>query len=64
MNLVPTMLARLVEHQRWEEAEANGLLNCFECGSCSYGCPSQIHLTHLFKYGKSVIMARKRANAA
>jgi electron transport complex protein RnfC len=64
MHLVPTMIARLVEHQRWEDAEAYGLLNCFECGSCSYGCPSKIHLTHLFKYGKSVVMAQKKANAA
>lgn len=64
MNLIPTMIARLVEHQRWEEAEAYGILNCFECGSCSYGCPSKIHLTQLFKYGKSVIMAQKKAKAA
>jgi electron transport complex protein RnfC len=65
MRLIPSVMATLVERERWDEAEDYGIMDCFECGSCAYTCPSKRHLTHLFKYGKSVIAQRKkRAQAA
>ncbi|MCD6336033.1 MAG: electron transport complex subunit RsxC [Candidatus Latescibacteria bacterium] len=60
MRLIPSVMATLVEHERWDEAEDYGIMDCFECGSCTYTCPSKRHLTHLFKYGKSVIAQRKK----
>jgi len=60
MHLIPSVMGTLVERERWDEAEDYGILDCFECGSCAYTCPSKRHLTHLFKYGKSVITERKK----
>jgi electron transport complex protein RnfC len=60
MKLVPTQLARLIEHDRYAEAEAQGVLDCMECGSCSYVCPSKINLVHLFKFCKSKVFEERR----
>ncbi|MBN1155774.1 electron transport complex subunit RsxC [candidate division KSB1 bacterium] len=62
MNLMPNILAQLVEHQKYEEAAENNILDCIECGCCSYVCPSKIRHVHLFKYGKlKVNKMRKEA---
>ena len=34
-------------------------LDCFECGSCSYVCPSGIPLVQSIKVGKAMIRERK-----
>jgi Na+-transporting NADH:ubiquinone oxidoreductase subunit A len=43
-GLYPHHLNRLVTHDLIEEAEEAGLLNCVECGSCSYGCVGKLEL--------------------
>jgi len=60
MKLVPTKLAKLIEHGRFAEAEEQGVLDCMECGTCSYVCPSKINLVHLFKFAKSKILEERR----
>ena len=60
MNLMPNVLAQLIEHQRYEEAAENNILDCIECGCCSYVCPSKIRHVHLFKYGKMKINKMKK----
>jgi len=60
MKLVPTQLAKLIEHSRFAEAEERGVLDCMECGTCSYVCPSKINLVHLFKFGKAKIFEERR----
>jgi electron transport complex protein RnfC len=60
MKLVPTKLAKLIEHARFADAEKNGVLDCMECGTCSYVCPSKINLVHLFKLAKAKIFEEKR----
>jgi len=52
MNLLPNELARLIEFGKFDEAYKLGVLDCIECGSCSFICPSKIRHIHLFKYGK------------
>lgn len=52
MNLLPNALAQLIEYKRTEQAHQMGVLDCIECGSCSFVCPSNIPHVHLFKYGK------------
>ncbi|MFC4870931.1 electron transport complex subunit RsxC [Negadavirga shengliensis] len=37
------------------------LMDCFECGSCSYVCPSNIPLVQYFRLSKEII--RKRSNS-
>ena len=60
MHLTPTLLATLVEHNRTEEAIKQGILDCIECGSCSYICPTKRNLVHLIKLGKMNAMELKR----
>ena len=63
MGLLPKMLGQFVKHEMFEEAEAHHVLDCIECGSCSFVCPSNINLVHLIKYGKlKAIQKRKKAS--
>jgi len=57
MNLMPNALAKLIANEKYEAAYKLGVLDCIECGSCAYICPSKIRHVHLFKYGK--LMANK-----
>ncbi|MFC1592336.1 RnfABCDGE type electron transport complex subunit C, partial [Thermodesulfobacteriota bacterium] len=51
-GIMPNILADLVEHRRFDEAERLGLFSCLECGLCYYVCPSMIPLVELLKLGK------------
>jgi electron transport complex protein RnfC len=62
MKLVPTELGKLIQQSRFQEAEKLGVLDCMECGTCSYICPSKINLVHLFKFAKAKILSEKRKN--
>ena len=64
MNLLPNELARLIEFQKFDEAHKLGVLDCIECGSCSYICPSKIRHVHLFKYGKLEVTKMLKSQAA
>lgn len=52
MGLLPTTLANLVKEEKWDELEKYHIGDCFECGCCSYVCPSKIPLVQLIKWGK------------
>ena len=52
MKLLPNELASLIDYKKFDDAHANGILDCIECGSCSFVCPSKIRHIHYFKYGK------------
>ena len=50
MQLNPSRLGLLARKERYEEMETDFHLNdCFECGSCSYVCPSNIPLVQYFR---------------
>jgi electron transport complex protein RnfC len=57
-GLSPTALYKWIDHQEYDEAMAAGLMDCKECGCCSYVCPARIPLVQGMKLGK--IMARKK----
>jgi electron transport complex protein RnfC len=42
-------------------AEEYNLMDCFECGSCSYVCPSHIPLVQYFRLSKSIVRKRQAA---
>ena len=63
MNLLPNEMARFIEYGHFDEADELGVLDCIECGSCSYICPSRIRHVHLFKYAKLEITKQKKARA-
>ncbi|GAB4336440.1 MAG: electron transport complex subunit RsxC [Calditrichia bacterium] len=62
MNLLPTTLQQLVEHDRILQAEQYHIMDCIECGSCSYICPANRYLLQAIRHGKrQVIKSRRKA---
>lgn len=59
MYLNPSLLGMLAKKGLWEEMEDNHVMDCFECGCCSYVCPSAIPLVQSFRVGKSIIREKK-----
>ncbi|MCD6575473.1 electron transport complex subunit RsxC [Candidatus Aerophobetes bacterium] len=53
MGLFPTTLAKLVKAERWEELGEYNIMDCIECGCCTYVCPSKIPIVQLIKWGKN-----------
>lgn len=52
MGLQPTRLFRLIDNRMYAEAMALNLMDCKECGCCSYSCPAHLPLVHGMKLGK------------
>ena len=54
MHLNPAELGKRAYKRRYEEmATSFHLMDCFECGCCSYVCPSSIPLVQYFRIAKS-----------
>jgi electron transport complex protein RnfC len=63
MHLNPSRLGQLARKREFDTmANAFNLMDCFECGSCSYVCPSNIPLVQRFRVAKSIIRERKAAS--
>ncbi len=60
MGLMPKMLGQFVKHERFDDAEVYNVLDCIECGSCSFVCPANINLVHWIKYGKLKVMQKRK----
>ncbi len=54
MGLQPTRLYRLIEHREYEQAMKLNLMDCKECGCCSFSCPAHLPLVHGMKLGKKI----------
>ncbi|HOC68086.1 MAG: Electron transport complex protein RnfC [Candidatus Hydrogenedentes bacterium ADurb.Bin101] len=62
MFLNPSHLGQLARKKRYEEmAEEHHLNDCFECGCCSYVCPSNIPLVQYFRIAKAMLRERSAA---
>ncbi|MBF0255832.1 MAG: electron transport complex subunit RsxC [Gammaproteobacteria bacterium] len=56
MHLNPSMLGQLAAKREYEQmGEKYHLMDCFECGCCSYSCPSNIPLVQYFRIAKSIL---------
>jgi electron transport complex protein RnfC len=62
MFLNPTRLAQLARAELLDELEAHHLMNCFECASCSFVCPSHIPLVQWIRIGKANLRHRKASS--
>ena len=61
--LNPSKLGILAKFEAYDlMADEHNLMDCFECGSCSYVCPSHIPLVQYFRTAKSIVR-RKKARA-
>jgi len=52
MGLQPTKLFRLIDNRMYADAMGMNLMDCKECGCCSYSCPAHLPLVHGMKLGK------------
>ena len=59
-GLLPNFLGKYAELGRIADAEKTGLMDCRECGCCSYVCPSRRPLLHAIKSAKAEVAARRR----
>ena len=57
MGLEPFLLMNQSERNMWPEMEANRTMDCIECGSCSYTCPSNRPLLDYIRFGKTTVGA-------
>lgn len=64
MGLQPFLLAGGVEHDNYELVEKNHVMDCMECGTCHYTCPSNRPLLDTLRLGKSKVgeIIRSRKN--
>jgi len=61
-GLEPYLLMVLGERRLWERSEEEDAMDCIECGSCSYVCPSDRPLLDYIRLDKSNIqMLKKKA---
>ncbi len=63
MLLNPCQLAALARNdEHLQMADEFHLMDCFECGSCSYVCPSHIPLVQQFRLAKAAVRKAKAAS--
>lgn len=55
MGIEPYLLARVSELGMYDIAEGGSILDCIECGSCQYTCPSARPLLDHIRLGKSKV---------
>jgi electron transport complex protein RnfC len=57
MGLEPYLLMNLAEFKEWPEMQQNHVMDCLECGSCSYVCPANRPILDHVKWGKTELRA-------
>jgi electron transport complex protein RnfC len=53
--LNPSMMGLLAKKGLWDEMLEYNVMDCFECASCSFVCPSSIPLVQSFKVAKGIL---------
>jgi Na+-translocating ferredoxin:NAD+ oxidoreductase subunit C len=64
MGLEPYLLMSLSERSLFERMEPEKVMDCIECGSCSYTCPSSRPLLDYIRLGKAEVGKIMRARKA
>ena len=59
-NLLPNFLGEYAVQGELGQAEAYNIMDCRECGCCTFVCPSRRPLMQAIKGAKSKILARRR----
>jgi len=56
MALMPTIISQYAQKNDFDKCNENFALDCYECGCCSYVCPSKIPLVKWIKHAKTELM--------
>ena len=64
MGLEPYLLMNQSERDMWSEMEGDRIMDCIECGCCSFTCPSNRPLLDHVRVGKTTVgkIIRNRTN--
>ena len=62
IHLLPMQLHILTLHSQYDEAKADHVMDCIECGCCSYVCPAKLPLVQSIRVAKREIQKRNQAN--
>ena len=57
--LNPSRFARLSRARMFDEMEQYSVMDCVECGCCTFACPSHIPIVQLIRTGKDALRTRK-----
>jgi len=60
LGLMPGEMSIAMEKQQWDLAVKLGMLECKECGCCTYVCPARRRIVHMTKFGKAELRRRKQ----
>ncbi|MBE6824520.1 MAG: electron transport complex subunit RsxC [Ruminococcaceae bacterium] len=60
MKLMPTSICQAVDAKDTKAMMNANILNCMECGCCSYACPANRHLVHNIRLGKQILNNEKK----
>ena len=58
MGLEPVYMYMYFKKGDFKNMQKYHILDCFECGSCSFNCPGRMPLTHSFKTAKLLFAAK------
>lgn len=58
-RLSPQCINEALKARNFDQAEEIGVMDCVECGTCSFVCPAHIQLVQRFRVGKQLIRAKK-----
>ena len=64
MHLEPLFMYQYASKNMLDELEEAHVMDCMECGACTYACPGRMHLTQMFKVGKLRLGEKKAAERA
>ena len=59
MNLMPNEISIACESQDVDAIAATAILDCFECGCCTYACPARRPIVQWVKFGKAELAKRR-----
>jgi electron transport complex protein RnfC len=63
-RVLPHLISRYAEYERFEEAEKYGLNSCFECGLCAFNCFARRPLLQYIRFAKAQIRAKGQGTQA
>ena len=61
MRLMPMALDKAARADNPAELQERHVMNCIECGSCSYVCPAKRYLVQNIRIGKTIVRAAATA---
>lgn len=60
MGLYPVEITNAVDRRDYDEMNKLYIMNCMECGCCSFTCPAKRHLVQAIRLGKAMLAERKK----